>query len=339
MQTYVDLALPPSSFPAFRPHRLLWNGHLQTLSAHFSSPPKPPIHANRHEVDLGDGDRLVYLDSAPPGWRRDQPIVLMVHGLCGCAESQYIVRIARRLLTLGFRVARINLRGAGTGFGLARGIYHAGRTEDVLKAAEQIASNAPGSPIVLLGFSLGGNLVLKLGAELGQSRAWLDSIVAVNPPIELEACSTYLRSGFSRLYDRHFVRLLRQLIERLHVRFPDLGEVDWRKIKSIYDFDDFYTAPRNGFSGAIDYYRRASAGPLIKEIARPGLVLTAADDPFIPVSSILQVEFPSLLEREVAPYGGHLGYVSRTRFGPNHHWLDARICHWLSNRLGFHSAA
>ena len=120
------------------------------------------------EITLADGDRLRVEDSVPEGWSEGCPSAVLVHGLAGSSGSPYMVRLASRLVAMGVRVVRMNLRGAGDGFGLSRGIYHAGRTGDVRAVAEWLASAAPGSPIALVGFSLGGNLVLKLAAEASE---------------------------------------------------------------------------------------------------------------------------------------------------------------------------
>src|SRR5207245_2844213 len=149
------------------------------------------------------------------------------------------------------------LRGAGAGFGLARGIYHAGRSEDLRRVAAWMARRASGSPIALVGFSLGANLVLKLAAEATeQPLERLDSVVAANPPIDLAACCRQIQRPENRFYDRNFVRQLRRDIARLHAVFPDLGPVDLPERLTLYEFDHLYTAPRNGFSGAADYYAR-----------------------------------------------------------------------------------
>jgi predicted alpha/beta-fold hydrolase len=136
------------------------------------------------------------------------------------------------------------------------------------------------------------------------------------------------------LYDRYFVRQLVADIKRLHDVVPDLGPVDLARVRSMLEFDQEYTAPRNGFDGAQDYYRRASAGPLIPAIRIPGLVVHAIDDPFIPADPFFSVEFPSQIRLEVASRGGHLGFVSRRKWGVDRRWLDARFAHWLSCHWG-----
>jgi predicted alpha/beta-fold hydrolase len=321
------------SVPAFEPHPLIRGGHLQTIVGRYLPGPRVRLPSTYHEIETGDGDRLSVLESFPSGWACGDPAALLIHGLAGCARSPYVARVAARLKELGARVVRMNLRGAGSGFGLARGIYHSGRTEDVRKVSDWFAARAPGSPIALVGFSLGANLALKLAAEAAEEPlAGLDCVLAANPPLDLSACCRQIQRRENRLYDRNFVRLLRREIARLHARFPDLGTVDLSKARSLYEFDDMYTAPRNGFDGAEDYYARCSAGPLLGRIAVPGLVVHAEDDPFIPPGPFRSFQFPPQLALELIPYGGHLGYLSRTRWRGDRRWLDHRLAAWLGAR-------
>jgi uncharacterized protein len=321
--------------PEFEPHPLLRGGHLQTIGGRYLPSPRARLGATYHEIELGDGDRLSVLDSVPTGWKRGGPAALLVHGLAGCARSPYVVRVAIRLVEAGVRAVRMNLRGAGSGFGIARGIYHSGRTEDLRAVLAWMARRAPDSPIALVGFSLGANLALKLAAEAADEPvAGLDCVLAANPPLDLAACCRHIRRPSNRLYDYNFVRSLRAEIRRLHAAFPDLGPAELSGARSLYDFDDLYTAPRNGFAGAEDYYARCSAGPLVPQITLPGLVVHAEDDPFIPPEPFRRVRFPSQLALELISSGGHLGYLSRTRWQGDRRWLDARLVSWLAARWG-----
>jgi predicted alpha/beta-fold hydrolase len=262
---------------------------------------------------------------------------MLLHGLASTADAPYVARLARRLDDLGVRVVRMNLRGAGPGFGLARGFYHAGRTEDVRATVDWLAGRAPGSPIAVAGFSLGANLALKLAAEASRPSyegARPDCVLAANPPVDLSLCCRTMRLPRNRIYDRSFVRWLRTEVRRLHERFPDLGPAGLEGVRTVYDFDDRYTAPRNGFDGAEDYYRRSSSGPLAPEIALPGLVVHAADDPFIPASAFEKVAFPPNVRFELLPHGGHLGYVSRTPWLGDRRWLETRMAAWLAEHWG-----
>jgi predicted alpha/beta-fold hydrolase len=241
--------------------------------------------------------------------------------------------MAGRLVKIGVRVVRMNLRNAGEGFGLAQGIYHAGKTVDVRAVAEWLAAHAPGSPIALIGFSLGGNLVLKLAAEASEvPLKGLDCVLAANSPLDLSACCRNMQKRSRRLYDRNFVKLLRSEVRRLHAKFPDMGPANLQGVDTLYDFDDRYTAPRHGFTGAEDYYARSSAGPMLSQIEVPGLVVHAEDDPFIPVESYRRLAFPPNLALELIPSGGHLGYISRAPWGGDRRWLDSRFCLWLQTR-------
>jgi predicted alpha/beta-fold hydrolase len=321
------------SVPSFEPHPLFRGGHAQTIAGRYLPGPKVRLPTRAHQVEVDGGDRLSVLEAVPEGWAPGGPAAVLVHGLAGCARSPYVARVAARLFGLGARVVRMNLRGAGSGFGLARGIYHAGRTGDVRRVVAWLAGRAPGSPIALVGFSLGGSLVLKLASEAADDPlAGLDCVLAANPPLDLAACCRHIRRPANRIYDRNFVRLLRAEVARLHAAFPELGPADLSDVRTLWDFDDRYTAPRNGFAGAEDYYARSSAGPTVRRVAVPGLVVHAEDDPFIPAETVLGHEFPPRLALELIPRGGHLGYFSRNCWGGDRRWLGARLAAWLASR-------
>jgi predicted alpha/beta-fold hydrolase len=321
--------------PPFEPHPWLPGGDLQTIAGRYLPGRKTWLRSTYHEIGLGDGDRLAVLDSVPEGWTERDPAAVLIHGLSGCARAPYVVRVAERLVRRGVRAVRMNLRGAGAGFGLARGIYHSGRSEDVRAVFEWVAARAPGSSVALLGFSLGASMALKLAAEASERPvAGLDCVLAANPPLDLAACCRNMTRRRNRLYDRNFVKSLRREVARLHAAFPDLGPVDLRRVRTLYEFDDAYTAPRNGFAGADDYYARCSAGPLIPRIELPGLVVHAEDDPFIPAEPFRSIPFPSRLALELIPSGGHLGFLSRMPWQGDHRWLDARLVAWLDTHWG-----
>jgi uncharacterized protein len=240
---------------------------------------------------------------------------------------------------MGIRVVRVNLRGAGRGFGLARGIYHAGRSDDLRAVVDWLGSRADRSPIAAVGFSLGANLVLKLAAEMsgdpagpGPGRGRVDCVVAANPPIDLAACARRMSARENRLYDWNFVRWLRTMVVRLHQRFPELGPPRLRGVRTVYQFDDRYTARRNGFASADDYYRRCSLVASLGRIDVPGLIVHAMDDPFIPHEPLLQAARQPGLALELVRHGGHLGYLSRRPWRGDRRWLDARLADWLRSR-------
>ena len=321
--------------PPFEPHPWLRGPHLQTIAARFWPWPRHKLPSTYAEVDLGGGDRTSVLESIPTGWSVGDPSAILVHGLGGCARSPYIVRVGKKLVGHGVRVVRMNLRGAGSGFGLARSFYHSGKSEDLRAVAGWLAARAPGSPIALVGFSLGANLALKLAAEAAdRPLEGLDCVVAANPLLDLQACCRMIQQPGNRLYDRNFLRQLRKDVGRLHEAFPELEAIDLSTARSLHHFDELYTAPRNGFRDAEDYYARSSAGPMLRKIEVPGLVIHAEDDPFIPPGPFRSIAFPPRLALEMIPGGGHLGYLSRKSWRGDRRWLDARISTWLASHWG-----
>jgi predicted alpha/beta-fold hydrolase len=325
----------PATFPPFEPHPLLSNGHLQTIVARYWPVPRIKLPSTYHEVELGHGARLSVLQSIPDSWRPGDPAVVMVHGLAGCVRSPYLSRVGLRLYRMGLRVIRMNMRGAGSGYGISKNFYHGGRSEDPRAVVGWLAHLAPGSPIGLVGFSLGANLVLKLAAEAADDPIeGFDCVVAANPPLDLQACCIHIRRPQGKIYDWNFIQLLKAEERKLRVAFPELPPVDFSGVRNLFEFDNAYTAPRNGFRDADEYYARSSSAPLIPRIKAPGLVIHAADDPFIPVEPLLRVEFPKQLALELNPHGGHLGYLSRRSGDGDRRWLDARIASWLASRWG-----
>ncbi|MGO9601294.1 MAG: YheT family hydrolase [Isosphaeraceae bacterium] len=321
--------------PPFVPHRWLRGGHAQTIGGRYLGMGGCDIESVAHRIELEDGDRLCVLDSMPRTWSRGDPAALLVHGLAGSAGCPYVVRFAHRLWQMGVRSVRLNLRGAGEGFGLARGITHAGRSEDLRVAMDWLADRSDGSAIALAGFSLGANLAMKLAAEAARRPvSGLDCVLAASPPLDLQLCALALSRPENRIYDWNFVRWLRAQVWRLHQAFPDLGPPGLEGVRTVYQFDDRYTAPRNGFASADDYYARSSAGPLLPRVVLPGLVVHAADDPFILAEAVAKAQFPPSLRLELTPHGGHLGYVSQVPWWGGRRWLETRLAAWLADRWG-----
>ena len=321
--------------PRFEPHPWIRGGNAQTIVSRYLPGRRSHLVSTSHRVPIGDDESVCVLESIPEGWTSGNPSAVLVHGLAGCARSPYVVRTAARLVENGVRVVRMNLRGAGQGFGLARGFYHGGRTTELRRVVEWMAGREPTSPIGLVGFSLGANLVLKLAGETTPDELPnVDCVVAANPPIDLAECCRHLQQPGNRIYDRNFVKLLRAEVRRLHKRFPELGSLDLTQVRSLYEFDDTYTAPRNGFQGALDYYEQSSSVRYLSRIRVPGLVVHAADDPFIPVEVFHRAEFPSNVTLELIPAGGHLGYFSRSSWEGDRRWLEARLATWLRLHWG-----
>ncbi|HUY90847.1 MAG TPA: alpha/beta fold hydrolase [Pirellulales bacterium] len=321
------------SLRPFRQHPLLRGGHVQTLAGVFLPGVKHPYRAQERQVSLADGDRIVLHDDQPADWRPGDRTALLIHGLAGCHQSPYMQRIAAKLVERGVRAFRMDLRGCGAGFGLARLPYHAGRSEDAAAALATIAETCPGSPTTLIGFSLGGNISLKLLGELGEAPCGgLDSAVAICPPIDLQAAVERMALPLNRPYDRHFVRLLiRQLGERQRV-LPDAPAANFaRAPRGLFEFDDQYTAPVSGFGSAANYYRQASSLQFAPAIRRPTLVIASRDDPLAPWRPFLHLLDLPHLQVEITERGGHLGFVGRRGLDPDRRWVDWRIVEWIAS--------
>lgn len=264
---------------------------------------------------------------------------MLMHGLAGCHGSNYMVRIAGQLVDRGVRVFRLDHRGSGAAAERAKFPYHAGRSDDVRFAFDKASRLCPGSLGGLAGFSLSGNMLLKMLGEdgLGGRRpAYLACAVAVNPPIDLELCSQAMRNGFNRLYDRHFTKLLLPHVEQRLRTFPDAPRPigDWPP-STLRQFDDQYTAPASGFDGVEHYYSESSAAQFIPDIDVPTLIVTADDDPLIPVESFRELPAVPAVQVEITSHGGHLGYLGRPPDPAFRRWIDWRVVTWFAKHLRF----
>ncbi len=347
---------------SFRPHPLLWNGHAQTLAAAYLMPAPRLLHTERHVVSLDDGDRLALHDDCPASWRPGDRCVLLIHGLSGCHGSPYLRRMTSKLMRAGVRVFRLDQRGSGAGALLANFTYHSGRSGDVVATCRLIGDLTGQSPLSVIGFSLGGNLTLKmLGDPEVPAPANVVGGMAVCPPVNLAACLESLSMGWNRLYNRYFAKsCVRQVLDRARklreFALPnqwrcDAGEVaairkqhgrqavvcetasGWvafRQPSGMREFDGAFTAPLAGYDSADDYYERCSGGQFVPTISIPTVILAAEDDPMVPVSTIRLLDTPPSVRVELLAGGGHLGFIGAPR---QHHadgcWLDARVMRFL----------
>ena len=327
------LALASGSFEKFRPHPLLRGGHLQTLFPFWFPGIRDEGSAERVLVPLADGDAVVLHDDCPEAWTLGGGAVLMLHGLAGCHRSPYMVRIAKTLNERGLRTFRMNARSAGDGMMEARFPYHAGRSADVAAAIAAIADRCPGSPILLIGFSLGAVVMLKHAGESGGEGhpAW-KGLLAVCPPIDLSRCVLRLRTQTNRLYDWYFCRLLRKHLQAWQAVNPDAPRTTFRRTpKRLLDFDQEFTAPLAGFDSAEDYYYACSPTRFLGRIEVPTLVLASCNDPLAPAKDLMRANVSPAVTTRIEP-GGHLGFFSRQ--GPNgRRWLDSFAANWAESTL------
>jgi len=335
-----DCTQPAASHPAglrsFTNPWYLRGGHLQTLVGYYRRDRVSIPPATRMEVDLGDGDRLLVHVTTPETWKPGDPCGLLLHGLTGSHKSSHVVRVASALFQRGWRVGRVDLRGAGEGFSLARKLYHVGRSCDIRHAARDFLVGTGDSPLALVGFSLGGNIALKLALEAGGAALpQLVAVAAVCPPVDPSACVRRVCGGRFRLYDRVFYSGLRADWLRRREVFPDLPAIDLPRRGTLRLFDDLITAPMNGYASSEDYYQANATAHRLVEMPIPALIVASADDPVVTIDPLTELAgkgaLPAHLHLELTAGGGHLGFVGRTKAPLS--WAEQRVVDWLLCRL------
>ncbi len=313
----------------FRPLPFLSNPHLQTLLGGVLPEPKLRSPTIEWLVTLPDGDRVILYDNRPYGWENGKPIVLVLHGLGGTHRSNYCVRTAKQLLPHGYRVVRMDMRGGGRGIYFARRTYNAGFTEDIHFLLTRFLQESPNSPVILVGFSLGGNVAVKTAGEVPvPPHPNLAAVAAANAPIDLAACSALLSKPENKFYDDYFGKMLVTHVNRHQKIFPDLPSVRFPRTFSLKALDDVYTAPRGGYVNADDYYKRGSSFHLIENITVPMLLITARDDPFIDVEAYEALASDLQFDVRITEKGGHLGFLGfNGKWG--YRWVEPQIVDWI----------
>ncbi len=323
----------------FVPHPLLRAALLQTLAPTFLSPArafsrrvgtKPA--ARIHEVGLPDGDSLVLLENLAGGpfcVKEPEPsrslVFLLAPGLASSAGAPNLVRLACTLAHRGVKAWRLNHRGMGEGAGRARGIYHAGRAEDLLAALRYVVSHeGSAARIVLVGYSLSGNMALLMaGRHADTLPRQLAGVIAASPVLDLAANAPLIGKAASGFYDGLFLRDLRKTVTNRHTSFPDLGPVPSCLGKSLAEFDALYTAHHAGFVNREAYYAECSSLPWLSSIRVPAHIIASRDDPF---SQADPREFPTTMGSTLTDAGGHHGFFASTPCPHgNRFWLDGEI--------------
>jgi uncharacterized protein len=320
-------------FTPFVPHRGFRNGHLQTIAGNFWRRPPFGLHSEEEavEVDPSDGSRvLCHCNWQPIPVRASRITVVLVHGLEGSSDSRYIRGLAHRAWTAGMNVVRMNMRNCCGTEALTPTLYHSGRSSDVGAVVQHFAEKFSLNRIALVGYSMGGNLVLKLAGEWG-ARAPLCGVATVCPVIDLAPSADALHEPSNRAYEFHFLRGLMRRIRRKAELFPDVYSIaSLGPIRSIREFDDKIVAPHSGFQNADDYYYRAASARVIDRIVVPTLVILAKDDPFIRLlpetrQRVNKNPHIQLVETE---RGGHCAFLGHDP-GQDIHWAEATVVRFL----------
>ena len=242
-------------------------------------------------------------------------------------------RGARYLAQDGLQVFRMNLRGCGAGFHYAKKLYHSGRSQDVYEVIAWLSIHYPSQPITLIGFSLGANLVLKLAGELGQkmySLKNLDSILAISPPLNLEASVKLLNHKKNKFFNQYFVKKLVQDINAKNKFISGLPFLSKEKITTVLEFDEIVTAPQNNFKNAKDYYQKCSSRQFIPAITLPTLILHSTDDPFIGNADFYNLPKKKNIDLLMTQAGGHVSWIGKTDIPCHYRWMDRVILKWIN---------
>jgi predicted alpha/beta-fold hydrolase len=318
----------------FIPHPALRNPHAQTIAGTLI-PRRPGMaakSAERRLFDVSADAQVLALCSWQSDPRRS-PTLLIAHGMEGSVDSRYMLGTAEKALEAGFNAIRVNFRNCGGTEHLTPTLYHAGLTDDLRHIIGELIEKDRLDEIYLAGFSLGGNVALKLAGEYGSAApAQMKGIVAVSPSIDLAACADAIEMRSNTIYHLRFIFSLRNRMRRKARLFPDRYDASLlRRIWSIREFDDTYTAPHAGFRGVAHYYERASALRVIDRIELPTLIIHAKDDPFIPFSQFNSAELTgnpniALLAPE---RGGHVGFIRGDAEGEARFWAEVMAVEFL----------
>ncbi|WP_298443678.1 hydrolase [uncultured Ferrimonas sp.] len=292
--------------PTFQPPRFWRNPHLQTIWPLLCRPRRGPT-LTRQRLELNDGDfiDLDWLTRPQP----NAPLLLLIHGLEGNADSHYIRRMLLLAQQQALAVVVMHQRScSGEPNRLLRS-YHSGASDDLGLVVAAINQQYPHNPLWAAGYSLGGNQLAKYLGEQGR-HSGIERAAVVSPPLDLAACAERMKAGFSRVYQRRLLKQMQQKTVQKLAMFPEFQLAQpVAQLNTFYRFDDAITAPTNGFVDAPDYYRRASGKAYVAQIQTPTLLLHALDDPFM-TTAVVPEHHSEAVTLELHPLGGHVGFIA-----------------------------
>jgi len=323
----------------FKPAWWLSNAHLQTIYPALMRKSSVLIGLKRERLITPDND-FIDIDWCGEG---NQPLIILLHGLSGSTQSGYIRGLQQALLSKGFRTVALNFRGCSGELNYSARCYHSGETEDIHFLYQWLREREPETPIGAVGFSLGGNVLLKWLGEQGNQLS-LFAAIAVSVPLVLSICATKLDTGFSKFYRKILLSELKEHVEekKLHLerlgnfqevkRIEKLGDIS--DIESFWQYDDRVVARLHHFKDVHDYYLRSSSRQFLKSIAITTLLIQALDDPFMTEEVLPNLdELSPTIQLEITQGGGHVGFIGGyIPFKPSY-WLDQRIPEFFEQQL------
>ncbi len=320
---------------SFIPMRGFSNAHFQTILPTLLSKNEKVLY--RHErLELDDGDFMDLAWQALPSVD-ERPIIVIFHGLEGSVRSPYAFRLMKALDAKGFNSVVMHFRGCYSEQNRLARAYHSGETGDARFFIDHLHTLYPERALGAVGYSLGGNMLMKLQGELG-SASPLFASVSVSAPLRLEMTADHINSGLSRFYQKILMDSLKRRLLTKFERHDYASLIGLEKevvptLKSFWQYDDLFTGPAHGFKSAEDYYARSSAYPYISKIKRPTLIIHAKDDPFMPSAVLPTLEqLPEQVSIELSEHGGHVGFVGGTLLHPKY-WLQERIPAFFSEHI------
>lgn len=320
--------MPVIEKSTYSPPMLCANSHVQTIMPSLLRKVRG-ISYQRMRIDTPDGDFLD-LDWSRVGSRR---LALVLHGMEGDSGRHYVLGMVKALNRRGWDAVALNFRGCSGECNRKPRFYHSGDTEDLHTAVSHITALSDHSELAMVGFSLGGNVILKyLGEQAGNLHPSIKKAIAYSVPCDLRACEVKITQSGSGIYLKRFLRLLHNKIKmKMRVMPGCINDSGYNQIKSLKEFDDRYTAPLHGFKDALDYYEKSSCGPFLSQISIPTLLVNSADDPFLAESAypVQEARASSHLVLEVTDFGGHVGFLAFNQSGE--YWSESRAVAFLND--------
>ncbi|WP_440877155.1 hydrolase [Thalassotalea sp. PLHSN55] len=311
----------------------LRNKHLQTISAkffrrHFR------CDTQHRLLNLPDDDFLELAWTEIPNADNQRPIVVILHGLEGSKDSHYAKGMLTAIKARGWIGVLMHFRGCGEQPNKKAQSYHSGDTRDIAYFSQQLAAKYPKAPLMIIGFSLGGNVLSQYLAKHPKNPYFGAAIICA--PLDLASCSRRINRGFSRVYQKYLVDMLRNNAkQKINAKLiTDICPHQLASINTIWEFDHLVTAPINGFASAEDYYQQASGKKVLANIAQPCLIVHAADDPFLNHEQVVaNIKLSQYVQFEVSHHGGHVGFIAGNNPFKPIYWLEQRVPDFFSKLL------
>jgi uncharacterized protein len=320
--------MPVIDKSTYSPPMLCSNPHIQTIMPSLLRKVSGVTY-QRERIDTPDGDFLD-LDWSKVGSGR---LAIVLHGMEGDSGRHYVLGMVKALHSGGWDAVALNFRGCSGESNRKARFYHSGDTQDLHTAVSHVNSGNNYSDIALIGFSLGGNVILKyLGEQAGNLHPSIKKAATFSVPCDLRACGVKITKSGGGIYIKRFLRLLHKKIKmKMKVMPGSISDNGYNQIKTLKDFDDRYTAPLHGFRDALDYYEKSSCGPFLAKISVPTLLVNSADDPFLAESAypVQEARASAHLVLEVTDFGGHVGFLAFN--GSGEYWSESRAVAFLND--------